>query len=173
MSYSPIAKPTRDWTVAPNLLDYERERTRDFWERARGELTGLPGGGLNIAHEAVDRHAAGPRRNHLALRWRGKRDEVRDFTYVDLQILTNRFANTVLRMLGEIAPEADLAQVKPDVDFRDQFDLDSMDLLNFVIAVDEELGVEIPESDYARLGSLDAFVGYLGERLGVPASEAR
>jgi acyl carrier protein len=37
-----------------------------------------------------------------------------------------------------------------------------MDLLNFVIAVDEELGVEIPESDYARLGSLDAFVGYLG-----------
>ena len=86
---------------------------------------------------------------------------------------TDEIRSTVLRMLGEIAPEADLAQVKPDVDFRDQFGLDSMDLLNFVIAVEEELGVEIPESDYARLGSLDAFVGYLGERLGVPASEAR
>ena len=72
MSYPPIVKPTRDWTVAPNLLDYERERTPDFWERARRELDGLPGGGLNIAHEAVDRHAAGPLRDHLALRWLGK-----------------------------------------------------------------------------------------------------
>ena len=99
MSYPPIAKPTRDWTVAPNLADYERERTQDFWERARRELAGLPGGGLNIAHEAVDRHAAGPRRDHLALRWLGKRDDVRDFTYADLHVLTNRFAN-VLRTLG-------------------------------------------------------------------------
>jgi acyl carrier protein len=86
---------------------------------------------------------------------------------------TDEIRTTVLRMLGEIAPEADLAQIKPDVDFRDQLDLDSMDLLNFVIAVDQELGVDIPENDYRRLGSLDAFVGYLGERLGVPASEAR
>jgi acyl carrier protein len=86
---------------------------------------------------------------------------------------TGEIRTTVLRMLGEIAPEADLAQVKPDVDFRDQLDLDSMDLLNFVIVVDKELGVDIPESDYPRLGSLDAFVGYLGERLDVPATEAR
>jgi acyl carrier protein len=75
---------------------------------------------------------------------------------------------TVLRMLGEIAPEADLAGIKPDIDFREQLDLDSMDLLNFVIAVDQELGVEIPESDYQRVGSLDAFVAYLSERLSVP-----
>jgi acyl carrier protein len=86
---------------------------------------------------------------------------------------TDEIRTTVLRMLGEIAPEADLAQIKPDVDFRDQLDLDSMDLLNFVIAVDGELGVDIPESDYRRLGSLDAFVDYLAERLGVPASESR
>ena len=86
---------------------------------------------------------------------------------------TDEIRTTVLRMLGEIAPEADLERVKPDVDFRDQLDLDSMDLLSFVIAVDEELGVDIPESDYGRLGSLDAFVGYLGERLGVQATEAR
>ena len=82
---------------------------------------------------------------------------------------TDEIRDTVLRMLSEIAPEADLAAIKPDVDFRDQLDLDSMDLLNFVIAVDQELHVEIPEADYPRLASLDGFVAYLGERLGVPA----
>jgi acyl carrier protein len=76
----------------------------------------------------------------------------------------------VLRMLGEIAPEVDLAHVKPDVDFRDQFDLDSMDFLNFVIAVDQELHVEIPEADYPRLSTLDGFVAYVGERLGAPSA---
>jgi acyl carrier protein len=50
----------------------------------------------------------------------------------------------------------------------EQLDLDLMDLLNFVIAVDQGLGVDIPESDYPRLGSLDAFVAYLSERLSVP-----
>jgi len=58
---------------------------------------------------------------------------------------------TVLRILGEIAPEADLTHLKPDVSFRDQLDLDSMDFLNFVIALDEELDIQIPESDYPKL----------------------
>lgn len=40
---------------------------------------------------------------------------------------------SVLRVLGEIAPEADLTRLKPDVSFRDQLDIDSMDFLNFVI----------------------------------------
>lgn len=64
--------------------------------------------------------------------------------------------STVLRILGEIAPEADLNKLKPDVSFRDQLDIDSMDFLNFVIALDEELHVSIPESDYAKLSSLDS-----------------
>ena len=67
----------------------------------------------------------------------------------------------VLRMLGEIAPEADLAHLKPHVSFRDQLDLDSMDFLNFVIALDQELGAEIPESDYPKLTTLDGCVTYL------------
>ena len=100
MPYASIVKPKRGWAVTPNLLDYDRERSPDFWERARGELDGLPGGGgLNIAHEAVDRHAGGPLRDHLALRWLGKGGDVRDFSYGDLQIQTNRFAN-VLQGLG-------------------------------------------------------------------------
>lgn len=76
----------------------------------------------------------------------------------------------VLRMLCEIAPEADPSQIRGDVDLRDQLDIDSMDLLNFVISVDKELGVDIPESDYGRFSTLDEFVAYLAERLGVVAA---
>src|SRR5208283_3547854 len=86
--------------VVPNLLDYEQARAEFSWKAARRELNGLPGGrGLNIAYEAIDRHAGGPHRDHLALRWLGKRGEVRDFSYLDLYSLTNRFAN-VLKSLG-------------------------------------------------------------------------
>ncbi|HZR46600.1 MAG TPA: acetate--CoA ligase [Candidatus Manganitrophaceae bacterium] len=86
--------------TAPNLADYETARAVFSWEAARRELEGLPNGtGLNIAHEAVDRHAAGPRRDRIALRWLGKNGAVREFTYTDLKALSNRFAN-VLRRLG-------------------------------------------------------------------------
>lgn len=68
---------------------------------------------------------------------------------------------TVLRVLGEIAPEADPASLKPDVGFREQLDLDSMDVLNFVIALHGALGVEIHEADYPRLATLDGCVEYL------------
>jgi len=83
-----------------NLSDYEKAR-RDFsWEAARRELDGLPGGrGLNIAYEAIDRHAFGGRGLHRAWRWLGKDGTVRDYTYADLHELTNRFAN-VLQNLG-------------------------------------------------------------------------
>lgn len=76
---------------------------------------------------------------------------------------------TVVRLLGEIAPEIDPGTVKHDVALRDQLDLDSMDWLNFIIAIDEELRVGIPEADYQELVSVDAFVEYLSARLGVPA----
>ncbi|OGQ78573.1 MAG: acetate--CoA ligase [Deltaproteobacteria bacterium RIFCSPLOWO2_12_FULL_60_19] len=100
MTWRPIEKPKTGWTVVPNLLDYERTSAEFSWEAVRRELDGLPGGrGLNIAHEAVDRHAAGERRSHLALRWLGKQGETRDFTYGELSALSNRFAN-VLRGLG-------------------------------------------------------------------------
>ena len=100
MVWKPIEKPKGGWVVVPNLLDYERTRGEFSWESIQSELNGLPRGrGLNIAHEAVDRHAAGERRNHLALRWLSKQGVVRDFTYGDLHSLSNRFAN-VLRGLG-------------------------------------------------------------------------
>ena len=99
MAWKTIEKP-RNWAVSPNLLDYEETRASFSWDDARRALDGLPGGrGLNIAHEAVDRHIAGPLRHHLALRWLGRKGEARDFTYADLHSLTNRFAN-VLKRLG-------------------------------------------------------------------------
>ena len=67
----------------------------------------------------------------------------------------------VLRILGEIAPEADLSRLKPDVSFRDQLDIDSMDFLNFVIALDEELAVRIPESEYPKLSTLEGCIELL------------
>jgi acetyl-CoA synthetase len=100
MTWAKITKTPAEFRVIPNLLNYEKARAEFSWAAARRALEGLPGGkGLNIAHEAVDRHAAGARSNHLAIRWLGKRGEVRDFTYAELGRLTNRFAN-VLRSLG-------------------------------------------------------------------------
>ena len=72
---------------------------------------------------------------------------------------------TLLRVLGEIAPEADPATLMTDVDLRDQLDIDSMDFLNFVIGINEALGVEIPEADYPQLVTLDGFVEYLAARV--------
>jgi acyl carrier protein len=68
---------------------------------------------------------------------------------------------TVLRILGMIAPEADLSNIQPGVAFRDQLDLDSMDILNFVIALHKEFRVEIPEADYAQLSTLEGCTAYL------------
>ena len=100
MAWATISKPVREWAVIPNLRDYAEARAAFSWDQARRELDGLPGGrGLNIAHEAVDRHAAAPLADHLALRWLGKYGAVQDFTYTRLRSLTNRFAN-VLRALG-------------------------------------------------------------------------
>jgi acetyl-CoA synthetase len=87
-------------SLAADLRDYERARRAFSWARAREALDGLPGGrGLNIAHESVDRHAAGPGASRVALRCHARSGEVRDLTYEELAALSGRFAN-VLRELG-------------------------------------------------------------------------
>ena len=72
----------------------------------------------------------------------------------------------VLRVLGQIAPEADLSNLKPNLLIRDQLDIDSMDLLNVVIALHKELNVEIPEADYSKLATLDGCIAYLEPLVG-------
>jgi acetyl-CoA synthetase len=92
-TYPEIDKPAAPGGLLPNLRDYDQERLSFSWARAREELSGLPGGGgLNIAHEAVDRHAAGPRRDHVAIRWLGKHGKRIDYTYAQLRDHTDRFA---------------------------------------------------------------------------------
>jgi acetyl-CoA synthetase len=96
MEWERIRKRPED-CVGANLLDYD-EHVRTFsWAQARALLEGLPGGGLNIAHEAVDRHVLAGRGNKLALRWIGRNDEVRDFSYAALGAAVNRFANVLTR----------------------------------------------------------------------------
>lgn len=71
---------------------------------------------------------------------------------------------TVRRLLSELRPEIDLDTVPRDADLREELDVDSMDFLNFVIAIDEATGIEIPEDDYGELISLDDLLSYLDER---------
>lgn len=86
--------------VEPNVVDLDAERAAFTWAAARARLDGLPHGrGLNIAHEAVDRHVQRGRGEHVALRWLRRDGSATSATYAQLEHSTNRFAN-VLRELG-------------------------------------------------------------------------
>jgi acetyl-CoA synthetase len=92
-----IVRHPADRTRPRWISDYAEARRSFSWETARGELSGLPDGrGLNIAHEAVDRHAAGPLADKTALRWLGKTGERRDYTFGDFGRLSSQFANVLL-----------------------------------------------------------------------------
>lgn len=72
---------------------------------------------------------------------------------------------TIIDVLCTIAPDIDPAEVGPDTNLREELELDSMDFLNFAIALHERLCVDIPEADYPKLATLDGGVAYLRERL--------
>lgn len=78
---------------------------------------------------------------------------------------TTELRAAVIAELRRIAPELEEGELKGDRLLRDQVDLDSMDWLNFLVALHERLEVEIPESDYGRLGTLDQTVDYLVTKL--------
>jgi acyl carrier protein len=73
--------------------------------------------------------------------------------------------STVISTLGTIAPEADPATLAPTADLRDALDIDSMDFLRFVVSLHEQLHVDIPERDYAKVRTLDSCVSYLEAKL--------
>ncbi len=72
---------------------------------------------------------------------------------------------TVLDCILSVAPEADVATLRPDKPWRDQLEIDSFDFQNILVTVDKRLGVDVPESDYRKLATLDDFVAYLGARI--------
>ncbi|HSJ83238.1 MAG TPA: acetate--CoA ligase [Acidimicrobiia bacterium] len=96
--YPPIEK-TGPFRLPPNLPDYVRGRAGFTWDEAESFLTGLPGGKMNIAHEAIDRHADGDTGHRVAIRWLGRHGDVEDYTYAELAEATSRFASG-LRNLG-------------------------------------------------------------------------
>lgn len=69
----------------------------------------------------------------------------------------------VLGCLQAVAPEAQLAHLEPSQSFNEQIDIDSVDYLNFVMRIEEALGLRIAEEDYPRLSSLDGCLALLGE----------
>lgn len=71
----------------------------------------------------------------------------------------------IIKGLAQIAPEADFAELAPTENIREELDIDSFDFLNFLIGLNEKLGVDIPEDDYEKLISLKDITDYLATRL--------
>ena len=93
-----IRKTASDFHVPPNWADYGKGRAEFSWEKVQQEMTGLPDGGINMAFEAIERHARGAWRDRVAFRFVGAGPD-RAVTYQELSVLTNRFAN-LLENLG-------------------------------------------------------------------------
>jgi len=73
--------------------------------------------------------------------------------------------DAVLEALYSVAPEAEGEPINPGASLRDQLDIDSMDFLNFLVALKDAVGVEVPEADYTQVATLDDCVRYLAARL--------
>ena len=93
MAWNSIPQAAAHWQIPPNLADYAATRAAFSWDEARSEL-----GGPNIAHNAVDRHASGPLRDQVAIRWLGKDGGQRDIRFGELAAHSNRFANVLRRL---------------------------------------------------------------------------
>ena len=78
---------------------------------------------------------------------------------------TESLRAAALEALLDVAPDVDASSLDGARPFRDQFDFDSMDQLNFVIGLHSRLGVDVPETDYPQLASLDGCVAYLARAL--------
>ena len=81
---------------------------------------------------------------------------------------TDELRVLLLTTLQDIAPETDPGSLAPDADLQQTLDLDSMDFLNFVVAVNAATGIEIPERDYPYMATLAGAVEYLSAHAGTP-----
>jgi acyl carrier protein len=75
----------------------------------------------------------------------------------------------VRRLLGDIAPDMDTAALDPHADVRDALDIDSVDFLNFVVALHESTGVDVPERDYPNIRTVASCAAYVARALGSTA----
>jgi acyl carrier protein len=79
-------------------------------------------------------------------------------------VTSEDLAATVRRALADIAPDVDADTMDPAADLRDEAGLDSMDILNFAVALHELTGIDIPERDYPAIATLGGCVAYLEAR---------
>ena len=77
----------------------------------------------------------------------------------------DQLKETIYKVLGQIAPETDVTHLAPEADLRQALDIDSFDHLNFLIGLNDALGIEIPEADYGQLVTLADSVRYLAARV--------
>jgi acyl carrier protein len=80
-------------------------------------------------------------------------------------VTETQIKETIFKLLGRIAPEVDPNILDPNDDLRIVLDIDSFDFLNFLIGLNQELGVEIPEADYSRVVTLADLTKYISARL--------
>ncbi len=71
----------------------------------------------------------------------------------------------IIDILGEIAQDEELGDLKDDVAFRDQLELDSMDFLDIVMELRKRYRVQVPEEDYGELASMQSTVTYLEPKM--------
>jgi acyl carrier protein len=74
----------------------------------------------------------------------------------------------ILALLVEVAPDVDPKSVRPEKNFREQFDFDSMDTFSLATAIHTSFGIDIPERDYRQLASLDKCTAYVAAKLAKP-----
>ncbi len=74
----------------------------------------------------------------------------------------------IARLYGPIAPDLDIDEIDPDSDFREEAEIDSMDFLNFLLALKNETGYDVPQQDYDCFSTLNGAAAYLSANLGRP-----
>jgi acyl carrier protein len=71
----------------------------------------------------------------------------------------------IIEAIQEVAPEIEQDDIDMDEDIREECDLDSMDFLNYLIALKKSTGVSIAEGDYTQVNTFNKMLSYLSERL--------
>ena len=78
---------------------------------------------------------------------------------------SDEIRGAIIEILSDIAPDEDLSDVKDDVPFREQLEMDSMDFLDIVMELRKRYRVQVPEEDYGELASMQTTVAYLEPRM--------
>ncbi len=77
----------------------------------------------------------------------------------------DEIAQVIIDIIQEILPDEEYDSIDPDQPLREQFELDSMDFLDIVMELRKRYGIEVPESDYPKLATLNSTVEYLAPKL--------